>query len=265
MILQYTEQQQQEQEQEQQKQQKMSTPTTAKPNMFSSQVQMALSQLSSKFGSDINQAFQTVPATRERAKEVQTLKANPLAALVAKQELLQQNERAIMKDMELLHQAKVLGENAVFHGFTQLGNQDYLGNYLGDSEESDSDYDSDDSDDSDDDDSAYQAPNDGRDEFCFEEKDEEVESGDDDSDSDSESDSDDDDSSYGSSDFDSDYDSDDDSSLGSLDGMMDEMQNKMGIILPDELLKMSQGYPMDGQCASVVSMTHSFMSLDTNR
>jgi hypothetical protein len=229
-------------------------------HQFSAQVQEALSKLSSRFGADINQAFQTVPATKERANEVAALgAANPLQALIKKQLTLAENERAIMQDMQMLHRARTLGQNPVFQGFAVLGSQDYLGNYLGDSEERDSDFDSDDDDsDSDDDDSVdFQASVDGDNiqkqllgiqdrraaaAAAPQEDDDESESGD-------ESDSDD-DSDY-DSEFDSDFDSDDDSSLGSYDDLMNEMQNQMGVILPEELrLKDNKGrvtslMPMD--------------------
>lgn len=164
-------------------------------DQFSSQVQLALSALSSRFGGEINGAFETMPATEERAKENVALNQDPEAAM-NKLKVLQDNKLAISQDMRILHQAKVLGNAAQFQGFLYLGKEDYLG------VDDDSDYESEDeSDDS---------------------------SSDDDSESDSVDESD-------SSDYDdSEYDSDD-SSLGSVDDLICEMEEEMGVVIPEDL------------------------------
>ena len=171
---------------------------------FSSQVQLVLSALSSRFGDEINVAFETMPATEERAVEDAVLKADSEAAM-NKLQILKQNKRAISEDMRILHQAKVLGSTAQFQGFLHLGKDDYLEASSGflvrdeDSACSSDSYSDDDSDDS--------------------------------SDSDETSES-------GSEFDDSDYDSDDsdDSSLGSdLGDLMCEMEQEMGVVIPEDL------------------------------
>jgi hypothetical protein len=172
--------------------------TTIPPpqQQFSSQVQLALSSLSSRFGNEINGAFETMPATEERAKEDQALICNPDAA-VEKMKVLKSNRVAISDDMELLYQSKVSGGPAHFQAFRRLGGDDYLeeSSTLLDQDEDGSEVDS----------SSY--------------------------DSDSSEDS----SAFDDSDYDdSDCDSDE-SSIGSLDDLIDEMENDMGVVIPEDL------------------------------
>jgi hypothetical protein len=118
-------------------------------DQFSSQVQLALSALSSRFGGEINGAFET-----KRAKENVALNQDPEAAM-NKLKVLQGNKLAISQDMRILHQAKVLGNAAQFQGFLYLGKEDYLG------VDEDSDYESEDeSDDSSSDDDSESDSND---------------------------------------------------------------------------------------------------------
>jgi hypothetical protein len=163
---------------------------------FSSQVQLALSSLSSRFGNEINGAFETMPATEERAKEDQALMCDPDAA-VEKMKVLKNNRVAIADDMEALYQSKVSGGPAHFQAFRRLGGDDYL-------EDSSTMLDRD-QDGSEDDSSSY--------------------------DSDSSEDS----SEFDDSDYDdSEYDSDE-SSIGSLEDLIDEMENDMGVVIPEDL------------------------------
>jgi hypothetical protein len=177
---------------------------SADSSNFSSHIQLILSALSSRFGDEINEAFETMPATEERAAEDDVLKADPDAALT-KLQILQQNKHAISEDMRILHQAKVLGSTAQFQGFLHLGKYDYLeasSAFL--DEDNDSVCSSDSYSDADPDDSSN--------------SDETSESG---------------------SEFDdSDYDSDDsdDSSLGSdIGDLMWEMEQEMGVVIPEDL------------------------------
>ncbi|KAI2514225.1 hypothetical protein MHU86_118 [Fragilaria crotonensis] len=169
---------------------------SAAQDKFSSQVQLALSALSSRFGGEINGAFETMPATEERAKEDIALKEDPDAAM-NKLKILQDNKLSITQDMRILHQAKVLGNTAQFQAFLYLGKEDYL---------------------DDDEASDYESEDESDDDSCSDDESE--------SESDDESDS---------SDFDdSDYDSDD-SSLGSVDDLMNEMEEEMGVVIPEDL------------------------------
>ena len=189
---------------------------TDAPDLFSSQVMLALSALSSRFGNEINGAFQTMPATEERAKENVTL-LNDSNAAMDKLKVLRGNKQAISEDMQILHQAKVLGNTAQFQGFLRLGKDDYLDHtprfVVG---EDDSDFESVDSDDEEDNDDDK-----SDDESSEEDDSEEDESDEEDFDNLSDYD-------------DSDYDSDD-SSLGSVEGLMTEMENDMGVVIPEDL------------------------------
>ena len=176
---------------------------SADSSNFSSHIQLILSALSSRFGDEINEAFETMPATEQRVAEDAVLKADPDAALT-KLHILQQNKRAISEDMRILHQAKVLGSTAQFQGFLHLGKYDYLepGAFLVGDEDS----------------------------VC---------SSDSYSDADPDDSSDSDETSESVSEFDDlDYDSDDsdDSSLGSDVGeLMWEMEQEMGVVIPEDL------------------------------
>jgi len=171
-------------------------------DQFSSQVQFTLSQLSSKFGGEINGAFQTMPSTKERAQESSVLlTSNPMVA-TNKLQTTEENNIAIEKDMRILHQANARGSTAEFQAFQTLGKEDYL----------------------DDEDNSDDESEDSKDES-------ECDSGDD---SDSESDSDEKSDSEADSDH---YDSDDsdESSLGSVSGLLCEMESAMGVLIPEEM------------------------------
>lgn len=110
--------------------------STAEAKEFSDQVQHALSRISSQFGDDINTAFQTSRPTLEKVDEMlsrQTLQQ------------IEQNQKAITKDMRILHQSQgQLGKShCQFIGFEMLGRNDYLDESFDDESDSGSDPDED--------------------------------------------------------------------------------------------------------------------------
>jgi len=242
-----------------------------KNNGFSTQINSALSMLTSKFGGEINEAFQTAPATQKRGKETEQEKREQMREI-------EENQKAIKVDMGILQESKSQGLRGVrglaFHdqfvGFEMLGKEDYLDDSDEDSEsdsESDSDYTSEDSDcyssdeeeDSDDDDlfamiddsmledKAEKANDDelfamiddsmrgDKAEKANDDLDDDYSEDDDSDDDDSDDDdSDDDDSDDDDSDFDDLGYSSDESSIGSYGDLLADMEGTMGIVVPDD-------------------------------
>ena len=236
--------------------------TVPPPNGFSLQIDQALTLLSSKFGDEINEAFMTAPATKERAKETE-------AELSEKKRVVVDNQKAIMLDMRILEKSKTLGQSSKdvvdkLLGFEQLGESDYL-DYL-DDDDNDSDYDSSDAEDdeeSDDDDIEEDNIT-----VAMSMKDESMRlagvtrvsggnsNGEDDDDSD------DDDSDYEDSDFDdsgSEYCEDDDSSIGSYGDLMADLERSMGVDIPSSL-RVQGG--MHGSTMSLCSLSNSVQAND---
>ena len=120
--------------------------------MFAQNIHLALRQLSQRFGSNINDAYRSDPAKNEKKRELE--REDSKVTNQTMKEIVE-NNRAIDVDMQILHEAKVKGEDTPvdkFQAFDRLGQDTYLLNMIDDLSDSDDDYDDDETDDDDDDD-----------------------------------------------------------------------------------------------------------------
>ena len=237
--------------------------TVPPPNGFSLQINQALHLLSSKFGDEINEAYMTAPATKNRAKETED-------QILENKRVVEDNQKAIMVDMRILEKSKSIGQSSKdvvgkFLGFEHLGESDYL-DFLDDDDDSDYDSSDADADEESDDDEDIDEDNIT---IAMSMKDESMRlagttqvAGGGNSDDEGDDDSDDDDSDYSDSDFDdsdSEYDEGDDSSIGSYGDLMADLEKSMGVDIPSGLRV--QG-AMHGSTMSLCSLSSSVQAND---